>query len=58
LKENRIDFTKLNDRIVEQAYKVSGIELNSEQRAKLLQAKIDRARQAIEHRKKFPVYAD
>jgi hypothetical protein len=58
LKENKIDFTKLNDRIVEQAYEASGFVLNTEQRAKLMQRKIDRARQAIEHRKKFPAYAD
>jgi hypothetical protein len=58
LKDNKIDFTKLNDRLVEQAYEASGFVLNSDQRTKLLQRKIDRAREAIEHRKKFPAYAD
>ena len=58
MKENKIDFTKLNDRLIEQAYEASGYVLNTEQRTKLLQAKIDRARVAIEHRKKFPAYAN
>jgi hypothetical protein len=58
LKENKIDFTKLNDRIIEQAYEASGFILNNKQRTELLQRKIDRASDAIEHRKKFPAYAD
>jgi hypothetical protein len=32
--------------------------LDTRQRTELLQAKIDRARVAIEHRKKFPAYAN
>jgi hypothetical protein len=58
LKDTKIDFTKLNDRLVEQSYEAAGFVLNTEQRAKLLQRKIDRARDAIEHRKKFPAYAN
>ena len=58
LKTDNIDFSKLSDRIVEQAFEASGFVLNTEQRNRLLQNKIDRARETIEHRKKFPAYAD
>jgi hypothetical protein len=58
LKTDNIDFSKLNDRIVEQAFEASGFVLDTKQRNQLLQNKIDRAREAIEHRKKFPAYAD
>lgn len=58
MKTDNIDFSKLSDRIVEQAFEASGFVLNTEQRNRLLQNKIDRAREAIEHRKKFPAYAD
>jgi hypothetical protein len=58
LKTDNIDFSKLSDRIVEQAFEASGFVLNTEQRNRLLQNKVDRAREAIEHRKKFPAYAD
>lgn len=45
-----IDYTKLNDRIVKQAYEVSNAFLNEKQVQKLVQNKIDRAKQMVEAR--------
>lgn len=45
-----IDYTKLNDRIVKQAYDVSSAFLNEKQVQKLVLNKIDRARQMVEAR--------
>ena len=53
---SNIDYSKLNDRLVEQAWEATGFVLDSEQRKQLLQRKIDRATEAVEHRKKFPAY--
>ena len=44
------DFTKLNDRIVQQAWEVSNLVLTAEMRNKLFQNKIDRAREMLEIR--------
>jgi len=46
----QIDYTKLNDRIVKQAYDVSSAVLTEAQKQKLFQNKIDRARSMIESR--------
>ena len=45
-----IDYTKLNDRIVEQAYDVSTAFLNKKQVQKLFQNKIDRAQEMLRGR--------
>ena len=45
-----IDYTKLNDRIVKQAYDASSAFLTKEQVQKLFQNKINRAQQMIEAR--------
>lgn len=45
-----IDYTKLNDRIVKQAYDVSTAFLNEKQVQRLFQNKIDRAQKMIENR--------
>jgi hypothetical protein len=45
-----IDYKKLNDRIVKQAYEASDAFLTEAQLQKLFQNKIDRARQMIEAR--------
>jgi hypothetical protein len=45
-----IDYTKLNDRIVRQAFDATGAFLTEEQKQKLFQNKIDRAQQMIEAR--------
>jgi len=47
-----IDYTKLNDRIVQQAYDVSKAFLSEEQKKRLFQNKIDRANAMIESRDK------
>jgi hypothetical protein len=44
------DYTKLNDRIVKQAYEVSNLVLTNDMKVRLFQNKIDRARQMIETR--------
>jgi hypothetical protein len=46
----QIDYTKLNDRIVKQAFDVTSAFLTEAQKQKLFQNKIDRARQMIESR--------
>jgi hypothetical protein len=45
-----IDYTKLNDRIVKQAYSATSAFLTEAQKQKLFQNKIDRAEQMIRAR--------
>lgn len=45
-----IDYTKLNDQIVKQAYNATSAFLTEAQKQKLFQNKIDRAQQMIEAR--------
>jgi hypothetical protein len=49
-----IDYSKLNERIVEQAYEAV---LNKEQLQKLIQDKLDRARQYHEMMVKSPTFS-
>ena len=44
------DYTKLNDRIVKQAYELSNLVLTNEMKVRLFQNKIDRAEQLIRAR--------
>ena len=46
----QIDYEKLNDRVVKQAYDASNFALTEEMKTRLFQNKIDRARQMIEAR--------
>ena len=46
----QIDYTKLNDRIVRQAYEIDNLVLTNNMKVRLFQNKIDRARQMIEAR--------
>ena len=48
-----IDYTKLNDRVVEQAYDVSTAFLTEAQKQKLFQNKIDRAVAMIGAKEQF-----
>ncbi len=48
-----IDYTKLNDRVVQQAYDVSSAFLNEGQVRKLFQNKIDRAAAMIRAQEQF-----
>jgi len=48
-----IDYTKLNDRVVKQAYDVSTAFLTEAQRQRLLQNKIDRASAMIGAQEQF-----
>jgi hypothetical protein len=50
------DYTKLNDRIVRQAWEVSNFTLNEELKTKLFQDKIRRAVEALQAREQSPVY--
>ena len=50
------DFTKLNDRIVKQAWEFSNLTLTEELKAQLLQDKIRRAAEALQVREQSPVY--
>ena len=54
----KIDYSKLNDRIVEQAVVASKAfyVLSAEQKKQLFQNKIDRAQVALEARKLSPLY--
>ena len=54
-----IDYTKLNERIVEQAYEAAlkRNELSKEQLQKLIQDKFDRARQYHEALAKSPTFS-
>ena len=44
------DYTKLNDRIVKQAYELSNLVLTNEMKVRLFQNKVDRAEQLIRAR--------
>jgi hypothetical protein len=44
------DYTKLNDRIVRQAYEVSNLVLTNDMKVRLFQKKIDRAAEMIRAR--------
>jgi hypothetical protein len=50
------DYTKLNDRIVRQAWEYSNLVLNEELKIKLLQDKIRRAAEMIQARDQGPMY--
>ena len=50
------DYSKLNDRIVKQAYEYSNLILNEEMKTRLFQNKIDRAVEMIEARKLSPAF--
>ena len=50
------DYTKLNDRIVRQAWEVSNFTLTDEMKTRLFQNKIDRAVEMIEARKLSPAF--
>jgi hypothetical protein len=51
-----IDYKKLNERVVEQAYEAVLGELSKEQLQKLIQDKFDRARQYQESLAKLPTF--
>ena len=54
----KINYSKLNDRIVEQAYETAfGLELTKEQLQKLIQDKLDRARKYHESLAKAPTFS-
>jgi hypothetical protein len=50
------DYSKLNDRIVEQAYRLSNMTLTEELKTKLLQDKIRRAAEMLKAREQSLVY--
>jgi hypothetical protein len=50
------DFTKLNDRIVKQAWEFSNLALTEELKTRLLQDKIRRAAEMIQAREQSPVH--
>jgi len=50
------DYTKLNDRIVQQAWEVSNLTLTEEMKTKLFQNKIRRATEMIQAREATTVY--
>ena len=52
----KIDYTKLNDRIVEQAYELSNMTLSEELKTRMFQDKIRRATEMIQAREQGPVY--
>jgi hypothetical protein len=52
------DFTKLNNRIVQQAWEFSNLTLNEELKNKLFQDKIRRAAEMIQAREQGPVYLE
>jgi len=51
-----IDYTKLNDRVVKQAWEVSNLTLSEELKTKLFQDKIRRATETLRAREQSPVY--
>lgn len=57
MKYNNIDYSNLNKRIVEQAFASAGLEMTPEQKQKLIQDKIERARLYSEQQKKFASYS-
>ena len=54
---SEIDYTKLNERIVEQAYETAFGEMTKEQLQKLIQDKFDRARKYHEALAKAPTFS-
>ena len=50
----KIDYTKLNDRIVEQAYELSNMTLSEELKTRMFQDKIRRATEMIRAREVSP----
>jgi hypothetical protein len=52
----KIDYSKLADRVVEQAVESAGFHLNDTQVRKLVQNKIDRAKAMIDARKNSPAF--
>ena len=52
----KIDYSKIADRIVEQAVESAGFHLNEAQVKKLVQNKIDRARAMVDARKNIPAF--
>jgi hypothetical protein len=48
-----IDYSKLNDRVVKQAYDVAGAVLTEDQKKQLFQNKIDRAAAMIRAQEQF-----
>jgi hypothetical protein len=46
----QIDYTKLNNRVVRQAYEINNLVLTHDMKVRLFQNKIDRAKQMIEAR--------
>ena len=50
------DYSKLNDRIVRQAWEFSNLTLSEELKTKLLQDKIRRAAEMIQAREQGPVH--
>ena len=50
----KIDYTKLNDRIVEQAYELSNMTLSEELKTRMFQDKIRRAAEMIRAREVSP----
>jgi hypothetical protein len=52
----QIDYTKVNDRIVEQAYETAFGEISKEQLQKLIQDKFERARLYHESLAKSPTF--
>ncbi len=53
-----IDFDKLSQRIVEQAYASASLHMTEEQKRKLIQDKFERARELYEAQLKSPVFED
>jgi hypothetical protein len=53
----QIDYEKLNERIVEQAYETAFGEMTKEQLQKLIQDKFDRARKYHEALEKAPTFS-
>ena len=53
----QIDYEKLNERIVEQAYETAFGEMSKEQLQKLIQDKFERARQYHESLAKSPTFS-
>jgi len=58
MEKNKTDYTKLNQRVVEQVYETAfGTELTKEQLQKLIQDKFERARQYHEALAKAPTFS-
>ena len=53
----KIDHTKLNERVVEQAYETAFGEINKEQLQKLIQDKFDRAKKYHQALAKAPTFS-